>query len=45
LWNSTDAVRAVAGEDVERVEPHPEKARLLMKFDPAVVDYEIAERS
>lgn len=45
LWQSMDAVRAMAGEDVEQVEPHPEDARFLVRLDPAVVHYEIAERS
>jgi heme-degrading monooxygenase HmoA len=44
LWRSMDAVRAMAGEDVEQVEPHPEDARFFVQFDPAVVHYEIAER-
>jgi hypothetical protein len=45
LWTSMDAVRAMAGEDVEQVEPHPEDARFFVSLDPAVVHYEIAERS
>jgi hypothetical protein len=45
LWTSMDAVRAIAGEDVEHVEPHPEDARFFVRLDPAVVHYEIAERS
>jgi hypothetical protein len=40
-----DAVRAIAGEDVEQVEPHAEDARFFVQFDPAVVHYEIAETS
>ena len=45
LWTSMDAVRAIAGEDVEQVEPHPEDARFLVHPDPSVVHYEIAEMS
>ena len=45
LWNSIDAVRAIAGEDVERVEPHPGDAPFLVRFDPAVIHYEIAQSS
>jgi heme-degrading monooxygenase HmoA len=45
LWTSMDAVRAMAGEDVEQVEPHPEEARFFVHPDPAVVHYEIAEMS
>jgi heme-degrading monooxygenase HmoA len=44
LWESMDAVRAIAGEDVEQVEPDAEDARFVVQFDPAVVHYEIAER-
>jgi hypothetical protein len=40
-----DAVRAMAGEDVEQVEPHPEDARFFVHPDPAVGHYEIAEMS
>ena len=43
LWKSMDAVRAMAGEDVEQVEPHPECARFFVQLDPAVIHYEIAD--
>jgi hypothetical protein len=41
FWNSMDAVRAMAGEDVEQVELHPEDARFLVQSDPAAIHYEI----
>jgi heme-degrading monooxygenase HmoA len=41
FWNSIDAVRAMAGEDVEQVELHPEDARFLVQSDPAAIHYEI----
>jgi heme-degrading monooxygenase HmoA len=43
LWESMDAVRAMAGEDVEHVEPQPEDARFLVQSDGTVSHYEIAE--
>jgi len=36
-----DAVRAMAGEDVEQVELHPGDARFLVQCDPAAIHYEI----
>jgi heme-degrading monooxygenase HmoA len=43
FWESMDAVRAMVGEDVERVEPQPEDARFLVQSDGRVIHYEIAE--
>lgn len=43
LWDSMDAVRALAGEDVERVELRPEDVHFLVWHNTAVVHYEIAE--
>jgi len=45
LWTSMDAVRAMAGEDIEQLDTQTEDARFFVQFDPAVVHYEIAERS
>ena len=42
-WESMDAVRAVAGEDIERVVPSPENARFLVQFDAAAVHYEVVD--
>jgi heme-degrading monooxygenase HmoA len=42
FWESMDAVRAVAGEDVEQVVPDPAGARFLLHSDPTVIHYEIA---
>jgi hypothetical protein len=38
-----DAVPAVAGDDVERAEPGPEEARFLVRSDPTIIHYQIAE--
>jgi heme-degrading monooxygenase HmoA len=43
VWKSMDAVRAMAGEDIERVVPGPEDARFLVQFDAAAVHYEVAD--
>ena len=43
VWESMDAVRAMAGEDVERVVPDPEDAKFLVQFDAAAVHYEVAD--
>lgn len=42
LWETVDAVRAMAGEDVEQLVPHLENAHFLHP-DPTVIHYEIAE--
>jgi hypothetical protein len=42
-WESMDAVRAVAGEDIERVVPSPEDARFLVQFDAEAVHDEVAD--
>ncbi len=42
-WESMDAVRAVAGEDIERLVPSPEDARFLVQFDAAAVHYEVVD--
>jgi hypothetical protein len=43
VWESMDAVRAMAGEDVERVVPDPEDAKFLVQFDAAAVHYEVSD--
>jgi heme-degrading monooxygenase HmoA len=40
LWDSLDAIRAWAGEPVERAVIAPEPARLLSSFDEFAVHYE-----
>jgi heme-degrading monooxygenase HmoA len=43
FWESLDAVRAFAGEDVERAVFYPEDARYLVERDTSVTHYEIAD--
>jgi heme-degrading monooxygenase HmoA len=43
IWESMDAVRAMAGEDVEQVVLDPEDLQSLVHSDPAVSHYEIEE--
>ena len=41
LWESMDAVRAFAGEDYEVAVVPPEARKLLSRFDPRSVHYEM----
>jgi heme-degrading monooxygenase HmoA len=42
LWDSLDAVRAFAGEDVERAVFYPEDDRFLVERDLTTSHYEVA---
>lgn len=41
FWESLDAIRGFAGEDVERAKYYPEDEDFLLEFEPAVVHYEV----
>ncbi len=41
LWESEDAIRAFAGEDVERAVYFPEDERYLLEMTPGVIHYQI----
>jgi heme-degrading monooxygenase HmoA len=43
LWDSLDAVRAFAGDDVEAAVFYPEDDRYLVERDNIVAHYEVAE--
>jgi heme-degrading monooxygenase HmoA len=45
FWDSLDAIRAFAGEDVERAKYYPEDADFLLEFEPTVVHYEVVGQS
>jgi heme-degrading monooxygenase HmoA len=45
FWESLDAIRAFAGEDVEKAEYYPEDADYLLEYEPRVVHYEVVGRS
>jgi len=44
LWDSTDAVRAFAGDDVEAAVLYPEDERYLVAGSSTVRHYEVADR-
>jgi len=41
FWESLDAIRAFAGEDVEAAKYYPEDKDFLLEFEPTVVHYEV----
>jgi heme-degrading monooxygenase HmoA len=40
-WTSLDAVRAVAGDDVEVAKYYPEDREFLLEFEPTVQHFEV----
>ena len=44
-WESLDAIRAFAGEDVEKAKYYPEDKDYLLEFEPRVVHYEVVGRA
>lgn len=43
LWDSYDAVRAFAGEDIETAVYYPDDNRFLVERDDTVAHYEVAD--
>jgi heme-degrading monooxygenase HmoA len=41
FWDSRDAIRAFAGEDIEVARYYEEDKKFLLEFEPAVVHYEL----
>ena len=41
LWESNDAIRRFAGDDVEQAKYYPEDERFLLSLEPHVEHYEI----
>lgn len=41
LWDSLDAIRAFAGNDVERAKYYPEDEAFLLELEPTVTHYEV----
>lgn len=41
LWESREAIRAFAGEDLERARYYPEDAAFLLELEPTVTHYEV----
>lgn len=41
LWDSLDAIRAFAGDDIERARYYPEDEEYLLELEPTVTHYEV----
>jgi len=41
LWDSYDAIRAFAGDDVERARYYPEDPDFLLELEPTVTHYDV----
>ncbi len=41
LWDSFDAIRAFAGEDLEKARYFPKDREFLLEFEPQVTHYEV----
>jgi heme-degrading monooxygenase HmoA len=41
FWESLDAIRGFAGDDVEVAKYYPEDKDFLLEFEPTVVHYEV----
>jgi heme-degrading monooxygenase HmoA len=45
LWESVDAIRAFAGDDIEAAVLYPEDERYLVDGESSVTHYEVADRA
>ena len=43
LWDSWEAIRTFAGDDVERARYYPEDAHYLVELEPTVTHYQVLE--
>jgi len=41
LWEDLEAIRAFAGDDIERAKYYPEDKDYLLEFEPRVVHYDV----
>ena len=41
FWESLDAVRAFAGEEVDKAKYYPEDSGFLLEFEPRALHYEV----
>ncbi len=41
FWESLEAIRGFAGEDISRAKYYPEDKDFLLEFEPTVVHYEV----
>ncbi len=44
LWESRDAIRRFAGDDIDRAHYYPEDREYLLELEPTVTHYEVLER-
>jgi heme-degrading monooxygenase HmoA len=45
FWESLEAIRAFAGEDLEKAKYYSEDADFLLEYEPRVVHYEVVGKS
>ncbi|WP_306059110.1 antibiotic biosynthesis monooxygenase family protein [Natronococcus wangiae] len=45
FWESRDAIRKFAGEDIESAKYYPEDEDFLLEFEPTVAHYEMYPRN
>lgn len=45
LWDSLDAIRLFAGDDVEKARYYPEDKDFLLEFEPNAFHYEVLTQS
>ncbi len=45
FWESLEAIKGFAGDNVERAKYYPEDKDFLLEFEPAVVHYEVVGHS
>jgi heme-degrading monooxygenase HmoA len=45
FWESLEAIRGFAGDELERAKYYPEDKEFLLEFEPTVLHYEVAGRS
>jgi heme-degrading monooxygenase HmoA len=44
FWESLDAIRTFAGDDVERAHYYPDDREYLVELEPTVTHYDVLER-
>ena len=45
LWDSIDAIRLFAGDDIEQAKYYPEDREFLLEYEPRVVHYKVVGQS
>ena len=45
FWESLEAIRGFAGDDLEKAKYYPEDAEFLLEYEPRVVHYEVVGKS